>query len=232
MSNFLEKLEERWRNGGGLEGIKCGYNNLDRVLGGFMPQDFIILAARPSMGKTALAINLALNCTMGTKAKVAFFNLEMGKQQILERAVSSLTEIPLENIKNGTISPKQWEITARVSAEIVSSNLMIYDKIFNLKGIKEQCKRMKIQGGLDVVFIDYLQLIDSGEKTENRNQDVSKISRSLKLMAKELDITVVSLSQLSRAPETRVDHRPVLSDLRESGAMRTGCRYCYVSIQR
>lgn len=114
---------------------------------------------------------------------------------------------------------EQWVSAAAASSEIVVSRLKIFDKIFTLKGIKEECKRLKIQGGLDIVFIDYLQLINSEEKHENRTQDISKISRSLKLMAKELDVTVLALSQLSRAPETRADHRPLLSDLRESGAI-------------
>jgi replicative DNA helicase len=219
MTSFLDRLEERFKNGGDIQGIKCGFNSLDRVLGGFMPQDLIILAARPSMGKTAVALNLALNLSLKAKAKVAFFNLEMGKQQIIERAISCRTEIPMQNIKNGSLEDEQWVSAVSASSEIVASGLKIFDKIFTLKGIREECKRLKIQGGLDIVFIDYLQLINSEEKHENRTQDISKISRSLKLMAKELDITVLSLSQLSRAPETRSDHRPLLSDLRESGAI-------------
>lgn len=219
MTKFLDRLEERWRNGGDIQGVKCCCGNLDKALGGFMPQDFIILAARPSMGKTAVALNLALNLSLKSKARTAFFNLEMGKEQIIERAVSCLAEIPMPNLKNGDLDEKQWVSAAEASCRIVSSELKIFDKIFTLRGIKEECKRLKLQGGLDVVFIDYLQLISSEEKSENRTQDISKISRSLKLMAKELDITVISLSQLSRAPEMRADHRPLLSDLRESGAI-------------
>jgi replicative DNA helicase len=219
VAKFLDRLEERWKNGGDIQGIKCGFGNLDKALGGFMPQDLIILAARPSMGKTAVALNLALNLSLKAKARTAFFNLEMGKEQIIERAVSCLTEIPMLNIKNGSLDDQQWVSAADASCRIVTSSIKIFDKIFTLRGIKEECKRLKLQGGLDVVFIDYLQLISSEERSENRTQDISKISRSLKLMAKELDITVVSLSQLSRAPEARADHRPMLSDLRESGAI-------------
>lgn len=219
MVDFLNKLEERWINGGEVQGIKCGYKNLDKVLGGFMPQDFIIIAARPSMGKTAVALNLALNCALKTKAKTAFFNLEMGKTQIIERAIASYSEIPMENIKKGSLNDSQWALVGSASSKIASSPLMIFDKIFTLRKIKEECKRLKLQWGLKVVFIDYLQLINSEDRTENRTQDISKISRSLKLMAKELDITVISLSQLSRAPEARADHKPMLSDLRESGAI-------------
>ncbi|MFL0248105.1 replicative DNA helicase [Candidatus Clostridium stratigraminis] len=219
MIDFLNKLEERWKNGGDIQGIKCGYKSLDKVLGGFKPQDFIIIAARPSMGKTAVALNLALNCALRAKAKTAFFNLEMGKTQIIERAIASYSEIPMENIKKGSLNDAQWALVGSASSIIASSSLMIFDKIFTLRKLKEECKRLKLQWGLNVVFIDYLQLINSEERTENRTQDISKISRSLKLMAKELDITVISLSQLSRAPETRADHKPLLSDLRESGAI-------------
>lgn len=219
VNSFLGRLEERWKNGGDTQGIKCGFKNLDKVLGGFMPQDFIILAARPSMGKTAVALNLALNFSLKAKARTAFFNLEMGKEQIIERAVSSITEIPMNKIKEGNLDGEQWTSIAEASCHIATSKLKIFDKIFTLRGIKAECKRMKLQGGLDIVFIDYLQLINSEEKHENRTQDISKISRSLKLMAKELDITIISLSQLSRAPEARSDHRPLLSDLRESGAI-------------
>lgn len=219
MGSFLDRLERRYKNGGDTEEIKCGFKNLDKVIGGFMPQDFIILAARPSMGKTAVALNLALQLCFKAKARTAFFNLEMGKQQIIERALASITEIPMKHIKNGTLENENWVSISKASSTIVTSPLKIYDKIFTLQGIREECKRLKLQGGLDVVFVDYLQLINSEEKTESRTQDISKISRSLKLMAKELDITVISLSQLSRAPEARADHRPMLSDLRESGAI-------------
>lgn len=219
VNDFLYRLEERYKNGGDTQGIKCGYKNLDKMLGGFMAQDFIILAARPSMGKTAVALNLALNFSLKANASTAVFNLEMGKEQIIERAVSSMTEIPMKNIKEGRLKDEDWVSVTCAGNKILSGKLKIFDKIFTLRGIKEECRRMKLQGGIDIVFIDYLQLIDSEERSENRTQDISKISRSLKLMAKELDITVIALSQLSRAPEIRAEHRPLLSDLRESGAI-------------
>jgi len=219
ITSFLDRLEERCRNGGDKGGIRCGFKNLDKVIGGFMPQDLIILAARPSMGKTAVALNIALELSLKAKTNTAFFNLEMGKQQIIERAVASITETPMENIKSGALKDENLVSIMSASSSIAASGLKIYDKIFTLQGIREECKRLKLQGGLEVVFIDYLQLINSEEKSESRTQDISKISRSLKLMAKELDITVISLSQLSRAPEARADHRPLLSDLRESGAI-------------
>jgi replicative DNA helicase len=215
----IDMLEKRYKNGGEIPGISTGYRVIDKMLGGLNKEEFIILAARPSMGKTAMALNLALNTSLKKKAKVAFFNLEMGKNQILERALSTLGEIECSNIKTGSLSDEDWEKVIKSSSDLSSSSLYIYDKIFSLRGIKSECKRLKIQKGLDIVIIDYLQLINSEEKSENRNLDISKISRELKLLAKELEVTVIALSQLSRAPEARANHRPMLSDLRESGSL-------------
>ena len=215
----LDMLEKRYKNGGEIPGISTGYRVIDKMLGGLNKEEFIILAARPSMGKTAMALNLALNTAVREKSKVAFFNLEMGKNQILERALSALGEVQCSSIKTGSLSDEDWETILKASSELSSSSLFIYDKIFSLRAIKSECKRLKIQKGLDIVIIDYLQLINSEEKSENRNLDISKISRELKLLAKELEITIIALSQLSRAPEARANHRPMLSDLRESGSL-------------
>ncbi len=215
----IDMLEKRYKNNGSLPGISTGYRIIDKMLGGLSREEFIILAARPSMGKTAMALNLALNTALKENAKVAFFNLEMGKNQILERALSTLGEIDCGNIKTGSLRDEEWEKILKVSSDLSKSSLYIYDKVFSIRGIKSECKRLKIQKGLDIVIIDYLQLINSEEKVENRNLDISKISRELKLLAKELDITVIALSQLSRAPEARLNHRPMLSDLRESGSL-------------
>lgn len=215
----IDMLERRYKNGGEIPGISTGYRVMDKMLGGLNREEFVILAARPSMGKTAMALNLALNTALREKSKVAFFNLEMGKKQILERALSILEEINCSNIKTGALSEEEWVKIMRASSSLSNSSLYIYDKIFSLRGIKNECKRLKIQKGLDIVIIDYLQLISSEERSENRNVDISKISRELKLLAKELDITVIALSQLSRGPEGRMNHRPLLSDLRESGSL-------------
>lgn len=219
LEKVLLDIESRYKKGEGSFGIKSGYKNLDRMVGGFNREDFIILAARPSMGKTAMAINLALNTSLLYNGKVAFFNLEMGKNQMMERALSILSGVKMEAIKKGEIKDEDWEKLMSNGCSIEKSNLKIYDKAFTLSKIRGECKRQKLQGGLDIVIIDYLQLIDSEEKRENRNQEISKISRSLKLLAKELEVTVIALSQLSRAPEARCEHRPVLSDLRESGSI-------------
>lgn len=219
LMEVIEMLQRRYNNGGEIPGISTGYKVIDKMLGGLNREEFIILAARPSMGKTAMALNLALNTALKEKAKVAFFNLEMGKNQILERTLATLGEINCSNIKTGSLAEEEWIKIMKISNDLSKSSLFIYDKVFSIRSIKSECKRLKIQKGLDIVIIDYLQLIDSEEKSENRNLDISKISRDLKLLAKELEITIIALSQLSRAPDARANHRPMLSDLRESGSI-------------
>lgn len=219
MNSFIDTLQTRYEHGGDIQGIKSGYRLIDKMLGGLCREDLIILAARPSMGKTAMALNLLLNTALKQNAQTAFFNLEMGIAQIADRLVSIHTSIPMNSIKNASLTDEQWCEVTRTASILAQANIKIYDKIFTLGAIKAECKRLKIKEGLNVVVIDYLQLIESEEKQENRNQDISKITRSLKLMAKELDITVIVLSQLSRATECRSEHRPMLSDLRESGSI-------------
>lgn len=219
LMQVTEMLQRRYENGGDIPGISTGYRVIDKMLGGLNKKEFIILAARPSMGKTAMSLNIALNTAINENAKVAFFNLEMGKNQILERALSALGEINCSSIKTGDLKDEEWAKIMKVSNDLSMSSLYIYDKVFTLRSIIAECKRLKIQKGLDIVIIDYLQLINTEERSESRNLDISKISRQLKLLAKELEITVIALSQLSRAPEARANHRPMLSDLRESGSL-------------
>lgn len=217
---YLRKLEERYLRGGGIQGIKTGFGKLDKVLGGFNRGDYIILAARPSMGKSAVSVNMALSAFYREKAKVAYFNLEMSTEQTIGRSIASLCLIEMNKLKNGSLKNEEWEDIAQGSSILYDDNIRIFEKSSGINEIRTCCKLLKMSGGLDIVFIDYLQLIRTEEKRyENRNIDVSNISRVLKLMAKELDITVVALSQLSRAPETRSDHRPMLSDLRDSGSI-------------
>ncbi|AYD39601.1 replicative DNA helicase [Clostridium fermenticellae] len=217
MANVLDSLEKRYLNGGAIQGIGTGYKKLDKTLNGLNRSDFIVISARPSMGKTAFAINMALN--ISKQHNISFFSLEMSKEQLLERALAAKALIKMNNIKSGKLTDEEWTSISQKSGLIVSSGLKIYDKVYSLNGIKAECKKRKLQEGLDVVIIDYLTLIDGAEKSNNRVQEVSKISRQLKLMAKELNIVVISLAQLSRAPEARNDHRPMLSDLRESGSI-------------
>lgn len=219
MERFIDVLQMRYNNCGGMMGIKSGYKVLDRTLGGLMKQDLIILAARPSMGKSAMAVNLLLNTVFKEGVKAAFFNLEMSEIQVADRIAAIYSGIPMNNVRNADFTDKQWSDISKASAALAASKIKLYDKKITLNAIKAQCKKLKIKEGLDIVFIDYLQLIESEVKVEARNQEISKITRMLKLMAKELDITLIVLSQLSRATEQRADHRPMLSDLRESGSI-------------
>lgn len=199
--------------------MKTGYKTLDKILGGVQKQDLIILAARPSMGKTSTALNIILNSVIKEKMKVAFFNLEMGLIQIIDRILSIHTAIPMNKIKKADLTEKQWCAITKAASMFAGSNMKIYNRIFKLSLIKSECRKLKIKEGLDIVVIDHLQLIECVKGAENRNVEISKITRELKLMAKELDVTILLLSQLSRGPETRSDHRPMLLDLRESGSI-------------
>ena len=171
------------------------------------------------MGKSALALNIAVNMAIDKGYKAAVFQLEMNQISIVERIMANRASIPMDKLKKGELSHKEWDAVVNISNQLSASGINIYDDVYSLKEIRSECKRLKLQKGLDVVFIDYLQLIENGSGNRTRNEEVSQISRSLKLIAKELDITVVALSQLSRAPEARNDHRPQLSDLRDSGSI-------------
>jgi replicative DNA helicase len=218
LNAVLEDLERRWNAGGGIPGKATGYKKLDKAFGGYKKQDLVILAGRPSMGKSAVALNLALR-TAAEGTKIAMFSLEMSKRQYYYRMMANLTPIELNSLSTAKFPEEQWlPITNSVNS-LYHSNIYIYDNILTLNGIIAECKRLKIQKDIEVVFIDYLQIIASERNSENRNQDITKMSRAFKLLAKELDITIVLLSQLSRAPELREDHRPMMSDLRESGAI-------------
>lgn len=219
IDNYMDILQLRYEKGEALQGIKTGYRYLDKMLGGLQKQDLIILAARPSMGKTSTALNIILNSVFKEKAKIAFFNLEMGPIQIVDRVLSMYTAIPMDKIKKADLTEKQWCKITKAASIFASSNMKVYNKIFKLSTIKSECRKLKVKENLDVVVIDHLQLIEGIKGAESRNVEVGKMTRELKLMAKELDITVLLLSQLSRAPEGRNDHRPMLSDLRESGSI-------------
>lgn len=219
IDNYMDILQLRYEKGEALQGIKTGYRYLDKMLGGLQKQDLIILAARPSMGKTSTALNIILNSVFKEKAKIAFFNLEMGPIQIVDRVLSMYTAIPMDKIKKADLTENQWCKITKAASIFASSNMKIYNKIFKLSTIKSECRKLKVKENLDIVVIDHLQLIEGIKGAESRNVEVGKMTRELKLMAKELDITVLLLSQLSRAPEGRHDHRPMLSDLRESGSI-------------
>lgn len=219
LQNYLMILEKRLKGEDQGLTLKTGLSNLDNFIGGFERHNLNILAGRPSMGKSLVSLTMALNMAIKSKLKVAFFHLEMGKLPTVERILSNSATIPMKTLKTGKLKDDQWSRIVGACDKISKANFHMFNDIYTLRSITAECKRIKFQKGLDVVFIDYLQLIEIGKLKENRNLDISFISRQLKLLAKELDITIVVLSQLSRAPESRSNHRPMLSDLRESGAI-------------
>ncbi|MDP8232346.1 MAG: replicative DNA helicase [Candidatus Zophobacter franzmannii] len=204
------------------DGIVTGYNDLDRITGGFRPGQFIVLAARPAMGKTSFALNIGLNAAILQDKKVAIFTMEMGADEIVMRMLSSSTEVKMESMLKGygLDEPKMNRIT-NFALEFANKAIYIDDAGTNTAlDIRAKSRRLKAElGGLDLILIDYLQLMSSARNRDNRQQEISEISRAMKILAKELQLPVVALSQLNRSLESRPDKRPMLSDLRESGAI-------------
>ncbi len=203
----------------GITGIPSGYKKLDRMSSGFQNGDLIVLASRPSMGKTALALCMGSTASHNNFT-VGFFSLEMSAEQLVLRLLSTESEISHHNIRNATITSDEWIELTNVAAQLAQMKLFIDDTaMLNLMDLRAKARKLKAEQGLQLLIIDYLQLIHSNKKHENRHQEVSEISRSLKALAKELNIPILALSQLSRAVDSRMDKRPMLSDLRESGAI-------------
>lgn len=217
LNNVLTKIEANYNNPGKILGVSTGYSVLDQSICGLQKGDLIITAARPSMGKTAFALNIGQLASRN--ANVAIFSLEMTQSQLMERLLSAKCLIDFNNIKTGNLEPSDFEKITKACTDLSNRNIFIDDKSVSLDEIRAKCRHLKIKNGLDVVIIDYLQLIELNEKFSSREQEVSKISKELKKIAKKLDITIIALSQLSRASEARHDKRPLLSDLRESGAI-------------
>jgi replicative DNA helicase len=206
-------------NSKGITGIASGYAKLDDITSGFQPGDFIVLAARPSMGKTALALSIASHAA-SAGSSVGFFSLEMSAEQLTLRLLSSESLIAHHNIRNATITSDEWVGLTTVAARMAEVKLFIDDAAaLTHLDLRAKARKLKAEHGLDLLVIDYLQLIHTTQKYENRHQEVSEISRSLKALAKEIGIPIIALSQLSRAVDSRMDKRPMLSDLRESGAI-------------
>lgn len=203
----------------GITGIPTGYRKLDKMSSGFQKGDFIVLAARPSMGKTALALSLVAEAA-NNGYTVGFFSLEMPAEQLTLRLLSAESGIPLHNIKNATISSDEWVQITNVAARLAEEKVFIDDTAsLTVMDLRARARKLKIEHNVSMIVIDYLQLLSSSRRHENRHQEVSEISRALKALAKELELPVISLSQLSRAVDSRLDKRPMLSDLRESGAI-------------
>lgn len=219
MPEVLEKYENIQKNPDSIRGIPTGIFKLDTMMKGLQNSDLIILAARPACGKTSFAMNIVNHAAIKNKSKVAVFSLEMSKAQLAQRSLFSVAKVDMEKANQGKLSVKEWNALWAANAELVNSNIYVDDSsMTNPTDILGKCRRLKRERGLDLVMIDYLQLMSIG-KNKDRQQEVSEISRSLKIMAKELDVPVLVLSQLSRGTENRKDHRPMLSDLRESGSI-------------
>ena len=205
-----------------LRGVPSGYTELDRITQGWQKSDLIILAARPSMGKTAFALNLARNAAVDFDKPIAFFSLEMSSVQLVTRLISTETMLTADKLRTGNLAEYEWQQLNSMVTPLVNAKIFIDDtpqlSIFDLRA---KCRRLKQQHDIQMIFIDYLQLMTAkGEKNGTREQEISTISRSLKSLAKELDVPVLALSQLSRSVETRTgSKKPILSDLRESGAI-------------
>ncbi len=220
MKEEFMRLEEVFHNKGVTTGISSGFINFDEKTSGFNPSDLVILAARPSMGKTAFALNLALNAAMKSEKSVLIFSLEMSSSQLLQRLLAVQSQIGLQKIRNGFLEDDEWGRIGIASGQLASASINIADvPNVNVLEIRAMARRLKAMGKLDMIVIDYLQLIKGTGRGDNRQQEISDISRSLKGIARELNIPIIALSQLSRAPEQRADRRPMLSDLRESGAI-------------
>lgn len=218
--NNIESIDKAAQLEGGLTGLTTGFKELDEMTSGLQKSDLIILAARPAMGKTAFALTLALNSAIRGKGSVIVFNLEMSKEQLGQRILAIESRVDMQNIKKGTLQRSDWDDINDALGVLTKTNIHIDDTGgISITEMKSKCRRLKAEAGLDLVIIDYLQLMVSEGKSESRTQEVSALSRNLKLMARELDCPVLVLSQLSRGPEQRTDHRPMLSDLRESGSI-------------
>ncbi|QGR00082.1 replicative DNA helicase [Paenibacillus psychroresistens] len=204
----------------GITGLPSGYTDLDKMTAGFQKSDLIIVGARPSVGKTAFALNIAQNIGIKTAETVAIFSLEMGIQQLIMRMICAEANVDANKIRTGLLEPNDWEkITVGISA-LSHANIYIDDSpALTVNEIRAKCRRLKKEKGLGLILIDYLQLIAGNGKLENRQQEISYISRTLKQIARELEVPVIALSQLSRGVEQRQDKRPMMSDLRESGSI-------------
>jgi len=220
LTKGMLQIEELYKNKGNLTGVPSGFIDLDAKTSGFQKGDMVLVAARPSMGKTTFALNICENSAIKAGKKVIFFSLEMSKEQLSFKLLCSQASIDLIRLRTGNLDDDDWEKIARAAGPLSNAKIYIDDTAaISIMEIKSKCRRMKMEKGLELIVIDYLQLMSGNSSADNRQQEVSEISRSIKALAKEMDCPVIACSQLSRAPEQRADHRPILSDLRESGSM-------------
>ena len=219
--NALDTIEKASMMKGNVTGIPSGFTDLDYKTSGFQPSDFILVAARPSMGKTAFVLNVAQYMAFRKNKTVAIFSLEMSSQQLVNRLFSLESRVDSQKIRTGNLEDEDWAKLIEGAGVVGQSNLIIDDTPgISISELRSKCRKFKLEKGLDIIIIDYLQLMSgSGRSSDSRQQEISEISRALKGVARELNVPVIALSQLSRAVEKRDDKRPMLSDLRESGAI-------------
>ncbi len=218
--NAMEKIEQASKNKGSVTGVATGFIDLDYRTAGMQPSDLVLIAARPSMGKTAFVLNIAQHVAFKLNQTVAIFSLEMSKEQLVNRLFSLESKVDAQHLRTGSLSDMEWEKLIESAGVIGKSSLIIDDTPgISISELRSKCRKYKLEHNLQMIIIDYLQLMSGSGRSDSRQQEISDISRSLKSLARELKVPVLALSQLSRAVEQRPDHRPMLSDLRESGAI-------------
>ena len=216
----IDSIEAAAKNKGSVTGIATGFYDLDYKTAGLQPSDLILIAARPSMGKTAFALNIAEYVALRSNITTAIFSLEMSQDQLAKRLLAMNSRVDSQNIRTGNLSADEWASLMESARVIGNSSLIIDDtSSITVSELRSKCRKLKLERNLGLVIIDYLQLMSGNKRAESRQQEISEISRSLKALAREINVPVVALSQLSRAVEQRPDKRPMLSDLRESGAI-------------
>ncbi len=219
VDSFTE-LEELYNRKQHVTGVPTGFIDLDNKTAGLHNSDLILVAARPAMGKSAFALNIATNAALSANTGVAIFSLEMSKEQMANRILGSVAMVDGNSIRTGRIADDDWIKLATASGELSQTGIFIDDTPgISIMEIRAKCRKLKMEKNIGMVIIDYLQLVQGSSKSGSREQEIAEISRSLKILAKEINVPVIALSQLSRAPEQRPDHRPMLSDLRESGSI-------------
>ena len=220
VSNAMDKIDKASKQNGYVTGIATGFIDLDYRTAGMQPSDLVLIAARPSMGKTAFALNIAQNVAFRQKKCVAIFSLEMSKEQLVNRMFSLESNVDAQKLRTGQLADNEWERLIESAAQIGKSNLIIDDTpSISVSELRSKCRKYKMEHGLSMIIIDYLQLMSGSGKNESHQLEIAEISRNLKAVARELNVPVLALSQLSRGVEGRPDHRPMLSDLRDSGAI-------------
>lgn len=222
ISKAMTKIEELYQSKGGITGLPTGFKDLDRLTSGLQPSDLILVAARPSMGKTAFTLNIAQHVALREKKAVAFFSLEMSKEQLVQRMICAEAAIDSAKLRIGDLADSDWPKLVNACNRLYEAPLFIDDTAgITAAQMRSKARRLKIEHGLRLIVIDYLQLMQgsSSKNSENRQQEISEISRSLKALARELNVPIIALSQLSRSVEARQSKKPLLSDLRESGSL-------------